>query len=153
MKKISASQPPINAIGYEIKTLMYTEVTMFPKGLACDTRIQRYVQYVYKKYQYKKIIQIPAGADLILPPLSVMSTIAPMGNLPGTTNSIGYSSLFVSTNGVYDTYYLITESREITHTAAGQQVAPLDNPIYMPCTINPPSQLLFKYQYSDIDWG
>jgi hypothetical protein len=152
-RRITTSQPAISVTGYDMKTQISSYVTSFPSGLSCDSRVNRGVSYLSVKFQYKKTITIPKGADLILPPQTLMSTYIPMGNKPGTTvGEYGYSSAFVSTDGIVDTYYLITEGREIVYNSSGQQVAPLDNPIYTPCKIITPSQLIFKYQYTTVDW-
>jgi len=79
-------------------------------------------------YQYKKSIQIPTGATLIIPDDATMAKMSPMGAKPGTS-TIGYTSQLVSIGSIQDTYYLVTEGREITYNNLGQQVASADNPI------------------------
>lgn len=152
MKRVATSQPSISVTGYDIKTQINSSVGAFPYGVKCEPRISRYVSYVVIKYQYKKFITVPKGASVILPPDNIMSNFTPMGIKPGTINQYGYTLAFVSTDGINDTYYLITEGFEITHNASGQQVAPLDDPIYIPCKFIKPSNIVFKYQYSSIDW-
>lgn len=145
------SIPSITVSGYDVKTQIGFSTTMFPSGLSCDSRVFPYVYYLSKKYQYKKSIQIPHNATPILPPESIMTSLAPMGITPGKT-TIGYTYVLVSTGSVYDTYYLITEGNEITHNVNGQQVAPSNFPIYTPCNLRIPDNFIFKYQYSEIDW-
>lgn len=146
------ASPPLTASGYDVKTQIGTATTvMFSQGLACDSRVFPYVYYVAKKYQYKKTIQIPHNATLILPRKSIMEAMVPMGIEPGKT-TYGYSYELVSTGSTYDTYYLVTEGNEITHNVSGQQVAPANNPIYFPCNLRVPNDFLFKYQYSEVDW-
>jgi hypothetical protein len=147
------AQPSLNAYGYDIKVQISTGTTMFPKGLSCDSRIYTGTYYVYKRYQYKKSIQIPPNATLILPPDDFMITMTPIGTKPGTSSTKGYVSELISHGSDYDTYYLITEGSEITHTASGQQIASLNDPVYLPCHIQIPQNIVFKYQYTEaIEW-
>ena len=78
--------------------------------------------------------------------------MTPMGNKPGTSSTKGYVYEFISHGANYDTYYLITEGSEITHTVSGQQIAPLNDPVYLPCQIQIPQNIVFKYQYDTIEW-
>ncbi|MDR2963110.1 MAG: hypothetical protein LBU90_05720 [Bacteroidales bacterium] len=142
---------PLIASGYDYKTQISTATATYVKGLLCDNRIIAGVSYVTKKIQYKKTIQIPKGATLILPPISTMATMTPMGYVPGTSN-IGYAAVYVSTNTVQDTYYLVTEGTEITHNYMGQEIAPANNPVYVPCNLRIPSNFVFKYQYAAVEW-
>jgi len=142
----------LTALGYDVKELIKTTKAMFYNGLSCDSRIQPRVTYLVKKYRYKKLIQIPAGASLILPPSNIMSTIHPMGIKPGTSSTVGYTIEDVSTGSTYDTYYLVSEGSEITHNLLGQQIASVSNPVIIPCNIGVPRSFLFKYQYSTVEW-
>ncbi len=105
-----------------------------------------------KKYRYKKKIEIPEGATLIIPPESYMQGMSPMGYKPGTSN-FGYSALKISSgNNGHDTYYLMTDGREIAYDIYGHQLFPLNNPVYIPCRVQKPHEVIFKYQYSNINW-
>jgi hypothetical protein len=146
----SASDPIV--VGYAIVTKISESISLFYQGYLCDNRIFTMQSYIVKTNQYKAVIKIPHGATLVLPPPSIMATYSPMGNVPGTTNTVGYSAVSVSTDNSYDTYYLVTEIREITHNSSGQQIAALDNPVYIPCSAYTPSALAFKYQYDLINW-
>lgn len=148
----SAYSASLTTTGYDVKSQISSGITNFYYGLVCESRIVPRTSYVWVKYRYKNLIQIPTGATLILPPSSIMSTMYPMGIEPGTTSTVGYSSELVSIGSTYDTYYLITECREITHNAIGQEVFPSSDPVILPCNIGVPSEFLFKYQYSIIEW-
>ncbi|MBK5215874.1 MAG: hypothetical protein JJE53_03675 [Candidatus Pacebacteria bacterium] len=147
----SATTASLSVEGYDVKEYLSAYSTLFPSGLSCDSRIQTGIVYLVKKYRYKKSIQIPKGATLILPPESYMQGMSPMGYLPGTSN-YGYSSLLISSGNVYDTYYLMTEGSEIVYNIYGQQLFPLNNPVYIPCKVQTPHEVIFKYQYSIIEW-
>lgn len=121
---------------------------MFSSATSLEPRIIPFVTYVCNIYQYKKTVQIPKGATLALPPEATMNQYVPMGFLPGYTNKFGYvSSNLISSNSTQDTYYLITESREITYNISGQQVATEDNPIFVHPTLKKPSDYIYPYQY------
>lgn len=147
----SVNSPPLSVEGYDVKQYLSSYSTMFLSGLSCDSRIQRNITYLVKKYRYKKTIQIPKDATLILPPDSYMQGMSPMGYKPGT-NNYGYSALKISSGNVYDTYYLMTEGSEIVYNIYGQQLFPLNNPVYIPCKVQTPHEVIFKYQYSIIEW-
>ncbi|WP_297101557.1 hypothetical protein [uncultured Draconibacterium sp.] len=147
----STTTTSLSVEGYDMKQYLSSFNTMFLSGLSCDSRIKSNITYLVKKYRYKKSIQIPKGATLILPPESYMGTMSPMGYLPGTSN-YGYSYELISSGNVYDTYYLMTEGSEIVYNIYGQQLFSLDNPVYIPCKVQTPHDIIFKYQYSVIEW-
>ncbi|MDR0613349.1 MAG: hypothetical protein LBG45_07730 [Dysgonamonadaceae bacterium] len=136
--------------GYDTKVEVDSYTIMFPQGYACDSRIYTSQYYIQKTYQYKKTIQVPNGTSVAIPPQSIMGTYSPMGRIPGTSK-IGYAiSNLIPSNNTYDTYHLITEVREITHNISGQQIAPLNNPVYSPCNAITPNNFVFVYQI--IEW-
>jgi hypothetical protein len=147
----SISSAFYTVVGYDKKVSISSSKASFIRGLTCDSRVLPGVIYLYTKYQYKKTIVIPKGATLILPPISVMNIMYPMGIKPGTS-TIGYTCELVSSNSINDTYYLVTEGNEITYNIKGQQVAPAANPIFFPCGMGLPNNFLFKYQYQKIEW-
>ncbi len=149
---LRASSEPYIVSGFDTKELIKTTVSMFPLGSSCDLRIAPGIYYIENFYHYIKYIQVPKGATVILPPESVMATFQPMGIIPGTLNKYGYTYAFVWGNNTHDTYALITQIFEITHTSLGQQMAPLDNPVYGPCKAYYPINMVFKYTYSDVVW-
>ncbi|MDR0614045.1 MAG: hypothetical protein LBG45_11400 [Dysgonamonadaceae bacterium] len=145
---------PILATGYDIKEQVGTGTVMFSSSSTVEPRIVPHVSYLYKKYQYKKVIQIPKDATLILPHVDIMHAYRPMGYNPGRTDrKLGYASVKVPTdNNYYDTHHLVTEIWEITHNISGQQVAPANNPIYTFVGFRFPANIIFKYQYESINW-
>jgi hypothetical protein len=148
----STTSAVLTTIGYDTKVSISSSKASFIFGLKCDTRVRPGVYYLYTRYQYKKMINIPKGATLILPPVSVMSAMYPMGIKPGTSSTTGYTCVLISSNSTQDTYYLVAEGNEITYNALGQQVAPGANPVFFPCGKGLPNNFLFKYQYQVIEW-
>ncbi len=151
--KATTTSEPLLATGYDIKEKVGTETTMYTGYSSSEPRLVPYVSYLVIKYQYKKVIQIPKNATLILPPDDIMSAYRPMGYMPGAGYKLGYRFAKVRTDNYFDTYYLITEIYEITHTTSGSQVAPADDPIYAFTGMRYPKDLVFKYQYTEqINW-
>lgn len=140
---------PLVEYGYDIKEYVASYVSRLPEGYLYDDRLVAGRDYIVKAYFYKKMIYVPKGMTILIPPSSLMDSFYPMGYLPGT-NQAGYTlSPLIFCDGTYDAYCLITEVREITHDASGQQVAELDNPVYFPYHAENPSNYAFKYQYID----
>lgn len=140
----------IYVTGYEHTEYIGSEKCIFSRPQE-DTRLITYTYYVAKTYRYIKVIQIPKGASLILPPDEVMAKFNPMGYKPGTYQ-YGYSAKSERSDNIYDTYHLINEVIEITHTLSGQQIAPDSNPAYCTKRIYTPIQYIFQYQYSTVNW-
>ena len=140
---------------WDVKQLVSSYKTIFYQGYFYDNRITRGITYVVNIYHYKKSLQIPKGASLIPAPSSAMN-VDNMGYIPGTYGSdaiVGYKFDLASTNSTHDTYYAITEVREITHNVSGQQIAPAHDPVYIPGKITNPHNFVFKYQYKEeIEW-
>ncbi|MEG2600061.1 MAG: hypothetical protein RSA66_11380 [Muribaculaceae bacterium] len=144
----SLRAPSLTVSGYDSKVEINTGKTTFAKGYTCDSRIIAFEYYIVKTYQYKKTVQVPKESTISIPPQSIMANYKPMGCVPGT-NNVGYSMSNPISDNTHNTYQLISEAREITHNLMGQLIAPLNNPVYLPCNAIKPSDFVFVYQVTD----
>lgn len=146
----SATSGSFSVLGYDNKTVIGTTVgTLY--SLSCDSRIIPGA-YIIKRYRYTKMIQIPAGATLVLPSNEYMSNMYPMGIMPGETSIRGYTAQLVSSGNMFDTYNLITEGSQITHNSIGQRIVPVSEAICIPCQCGHPWNNIWKYQYTYVNW-
>lgn len=123
----------------------------FPQGYL-DKRVRKDVIYLAEYFRYRKLIEIPKGYTLVLPPKEVMSTIKNVGMIPPppSNQQIGYHAEYYKTVKDKDQYYLVTDIVELVYNIEGREM--FKPAVYIPYNVTQPSTLTFKYQYLDLEW-
>lgn len=143
----------ISVSGYDKKTIIRDKNAKyrFPYGYL-DKRMDTGTTYIGQYCRYRKLIEIPKGYTLILPPPEIMSKYPNMGSIPPPPNNtqIGYGSEFYRTIDNKDQYYLITDVVEISYDLTGRLM--FNPPVYIPYNFKESKSMVFKYQYDNIEW-
>ena len=142
--QLRSSSGVITVVGYTGRTKINSEMIGF--GGYNKYGLSGY--YVCDVYKYYYQITVPHGASVTIPELHQM-TDPNMGWIGPMNFTKGYSKETVSLNSNGDTFYLYTYLRIITHNSVGQQVGPY----YYPFDITTPSNFVFKYTYTTLEWN
>lgn len=158
--KTRAAGETYKVFGYDEVRYVNDWVFKFSDGsVPKDSRVYdyRYMIFVGNIRLYVKYVRIPKGYTLVIPPQSVMESLACTGRLPIGTSLTkpvvnGYSHKYYSSTSTEDIYELVTEAVTVQYNSEGKQIF-YNPPYYMPLkAINGPSNFEFRYQYINANW-